>query len=374
MGKVISRGLEGVVVDETKISKVIPETSSLLYRGYPVAELANKCSFEDVAYLLWEGELPTSIQSEKFSKSEKKKRPYLDAEMIHLMESMRDSHPMDMLRTMLSYWGAKGVPWDESTEERKEKALRFLAAAPVFIAAHYRLRKRLTPISPDHQLSFSQDFLKMCFDEMPSPEFVNLFDKTMILYAEHGFNASTFAARVIASTTSDVGSAITGAVGALKGPLHGGANERVMENMKKIDDVDKTKDWVLKSLSEKQKIMGFGHRVYKKQDSRVATMYECAKKMAEIKGEHKWIEMYDIMTQTMQDEKNIYPNVDLPAGPAYYLMGFDIDMFTPLFVMSRISGWCAHIMEQRDNNRIIRPLSDYTGLEQRSVPSKDQPL
>lgn len=369
MSKVISRGLEGVIVDETKISKVIPETSSLLYRGYPVVELAQKCSFEQVAYLLWEGELPTPSELSKFQKQEKQKRPYLNTETIHLLEAMRDSHPMDVLRTMLSYWAAQGKPWDETSEERKEKALNFLAAAPVFIAAHYRLRKRLVPISPDTKLSFSQNFLKMCFDKDCSDEFVRLFDQTMTLYAEHGFNASTFAARVIASTTSDVGSAVIGAVGALKGPLHGGANEKVMEVMKEIDDPSKAKDWIVKALSEKRKIMGFGHRVYKKQDSRVATMYEAAKKMSEIKGESKWIEMYDIMSKTVLEEKNIYPNVDLPAGPAYYLMGFDIDMFTPLFVMSRISGWCAHIIEQRDNNRIIRPLSDYTGCAQRAVPN-----
>ncbi len=363
----ISKGLEGIIVDETRISKVIPETSQLLYRGYSVADLVQKYSFEDIVYLLWEGELPTEKEKEQFSKKEKKKRPYLDKDCIVLLESMKDSHPMDVLRTMISYWGAKGFSWDETSEERKDKALRFLAAAPIFIAAHYRLRKKLNPISPDTKLSFSENFLKMCFEHISSPEMVDLFDKTIILYAEHGFNASTFTARVIASTTSDVGSAVTGAIGALKGPLHGGANEKVMEMMKEIEEPKKARDWILKALKEKRKIMGFGHRVYKKQDSRVAAMYECAKKMAEIKGEEKWIEIYDILVQTMQEEKNIYPNLDLPAGPAYYLMGFDIDMFTPLFVMSRISGWCAHIIEQRDNNRIIRPLSSYKGPEQRQV-------
>ena len=363
----MSRGLEGVIVDETKISKVIPETSELLYRGYSVADLVQKYSFEEIVYLLWEGELPTERAMEHFSKKEKKNRPYLDKNCLVFLESMRDSHPMDVLRTMISYWGAKGFPWDETLEERKEKSLIFLAAAPVFIAAHYRLRKRLNPISPDTKLSFSENFLKMCFEDTPSPEVVSLFDKTVILYAEHGFNASTFTSRVIASTTSDVASGITGAIGALKGPLHGGANEKVMEMMKEIGEPKKAKDWLLKALKEKRKIMGFGHRVYKKQDSRVAVMYECARKMAEIKGEQKWIEIYDILVQTMQQEKNIYPNLDLPAGPAYYLMGFDIDMFTPLFVMSRISGWCAHIMEQRDNNRIIRPLSSYTGPEKRQI-------
>lgn len=363
-----TRGLAGVVVDETSVSKVLPETSELLYRGYPVAELVKKYSFESVVYLLWEGELPTNKQLEDFCKKEKQKRPYLDRPCLQLLESLKDCHPMDALRTMMSYWGAKGYPWDESEEQRKEKALRFLAAAPVFIAAHYRLRNQLHPISPDIKLSFSENFFKMCFDDFDSDEIVKLFDKTMILYAEHGFNASTFTARVISSTTSDVGSALAGAIGALKGPLHGGANERVMEDMIKVKNPQKAKSWILKALKQKQKIMGFGHRVYKKEDSRVASMRECAQKMSEIKQDNQWMEIYNIWVQTMKEEKNIYPNLDLPAGPAYYLMGFDIDMFTPLFVMSRISGWCAHIIEQRSNNRIIRPLSEYVGHEKRPLP------
>lgn len=363
----VNKGLEGLVVDETKISKVIPESSELLYRGYPVAELADRCSFEEVVYLLWEGELPSSREKEDFEKQERKKRPFLDKDLISLLECLRDSHPMDAIRTLTSYWGARGHVWDKNSEERKQKALRFLAAAPVFVAAHFRLRKKLSPIFPDNTLSFSENFLKMCFDEMPSQELIKLFDKTMILYAEHGFNASTFAARVIASTSSDVGSAVTGAIGALKGSLHGGANEKVMEMMKEIEKPGKAEKYILRALKEKQKIMGFGHRVYKKQDSRVPSMETCARRLSEIKKEKVWMQIYDVLVDVMKREKNIYPNLDLPAGPAYYLMGFDIDMFTPLFVMSRISGWCAHIIEQGENNRIIRPLSFYTGVEKRRL-------
>ena len=364
MEKII-KGLEGLVVDETKISKVIPESSELLYRGYPVAQLVEKCSFEEVVYLLWEGEKPTKADLETFKVQEKKKRPYLDTDVIHILEYLRDSHPMDVIRTLLSYWGAKGHVWDQNSKERKKKALRFLAAAPVFVAAHFRLRKRLQPVSPDNNLSFSENFLKMCFDEMPSPELVKYFDQTMILYAEHGFNASTFAARVISSTCSDVGSAITGAIGALKGPLHGGANEKVMEMFQEIKDPKKAEKYLLKALKQKQKIMGFGHRVYKQQDSRVAAMENCARKMSEQKGDKVWMQIYDVLVDLMKREKNIYPNLDLPAGPAYFLMGFDIDMFTPLFVMSRIAGWSAHIIEQGENNRIIRPLSNYIGEQKR---------
>ena len=363
----ITKGLEGLVVDETKISRVIPESSELLYRGYPVSELVEKRSFEEVVYLLWEGELPREKERESFNKQERKKRPFLDKDIISLLESLRDSHPMDALRTLVSYWGAKGYIWDNSTRERKEKALRLLAAVPVFISSHFRMRNKLNPVPPDNNLSFSENFLKMCFDASPSQELVRLFDKTMVLYAEHGFNASTFSARVISSTCSDVASAVTGAIGALKGPLHGGANERVMEMMKEIGKPEKAEKYLLKALKARQKIMGFGHRVYKKQDSRVPVMESCARRLSEIKNEKLWMEIYDVLVSVMKREKNIYPNLDLPAGPAYYLMDFDIDMFTPLFVMSRISGWCAHIIEQGENNRIIRPLSAYTGVEKRHI-------
>ena len=363
----VSKGLEGVIVDETKISQIIPETSSLLYRGYSVTELVQRLSFEEVVYLLWHGELASPGDQKEFERKERKKRPYLDQNILTFLQSMRDSHPMDTLRTLMSYWGAIGYPWDDSRKERLEKSLRFLAAAPVFVAAHFRLKNRLKPIPPNPKMSFSENFLTMCFEETPSAEVVRLFDKTMVLYAEHSFNASTFAARVIASTTADMASALTGAIGALKGPLHGGANERVMQMMQKVDSPSAAEKWILKALRNKEKVMGFGHRIYKVQDSRVPTMYECAQKMAEIRQEKKWMEIYDILEKTMKREKNICPNVDLPAGPLYYMMGFDIDMFTPLFVISRVSGWCAHIMEQRDNNRIIRPLSTYTGVDRRSL-------
>lgn len=362
-----SKGLAGIVVDDTCISKILPESSELLYRGYPVAELAEHCSFEEVVHLLWESELPTKHEKEAFEKHERQKRPHLDSDVVQLLENLREAHPMDAIRTLISYWGAKGHVWDHDVKERKQKALRFLAAAPVFVAAHFRLRNKLQPVPPDNKLSFSENFLKMCFNEVPSKELVKIFDKTMVLYAEHSFNASTFTARVIASTTSDVGSAITGAIGALKGPLHGGANERVMVMMKDIKNPKKAESYLLKALKNKEKVMGFGHRVYRDQDSRVPSMEVCARKMSEIKKEPVWMEMYDILVATMKREKNICPNVDLPAGPVYYLMGFDIDMFTPFFVMSRIAGWSAHIIEQGDNNRIIRPLSNYVGPSRRSV-------
>jgi 2-methylcitrate synthase len=198
-------------------------------------------------------------------------------------------------------------------------------------------------------------------------EVVKAFDVSLILYAEHSFNASTFTTRVIASTTSDMYSAVVGGVGALKGPLHGGANEQVMHMLKEIDDPAKARQWMLDALAQKKKVMGFGHRVYRNGDSRVPTMKRYMHKMANFVGEAKWMELSDILEETMISEKGIYPNLDFPAGPAYYMMGFEIEMFTPIFVMARVTGWCAHIMEQAANNRIIRPLSEYVGSAERTV-------
>ena len=317
-----SKGLAGMIVDETRISKVIPESSELLYRGYPVAELVENFSFEEVVYLLWESELPTKKEKEEFSKQERKKRPYLDTDGIQLLESLKDSHPMDALRTLISYWGAKGYVWDKNTKERKEKALRFLAAAPVFVAAHFRLRKNLKPIPPSNKLSFSENFLNMCFGELPSPELIRIFDKTMILYAEHGFNASTFSARVIASTSSDVGSAITGAIGSLKGPLHGGANERVMEMMKEIKSPRSAEAYLLKALKNKEKVMGFGHRVYREQDSRVPSMEVCARELSQIKQDPLWMEIYDVLVKTMKRRKKYLPQCGFTRRPCLLPYGF----------------------------------------------------
>jgi 2-methylcitrate synthase len=212
----------------------------------------------------------------------------------------------------------------------------------------------------------------MCFGKIPAKEVIKAFDVSLILYAEHSFNASTFASRVITSTNSDIYSAVCGGIGALKGPLHGGANEQVMHMLKEVGEVVNAKEWILDALANKKKIMGFGHRVYKSGDSRVPTMTKYAKKMASFTGGEKWMQISNILKNTMIEEKNIYPNLDFPAGPAYYMMGFDIEMFTPIFVMSRITGWTAHIMEQAADNRIIRPLSAYLGSVQREVLSMDE--
>ena len=374
----IRKGLNGVVADYTAVSKVNPETNSLLYRGYPVQELAEHCTFEEVAYLLWNGELPNDEQLAEFRGGCMENRD-IDEELIQVINFMpKDCHPMDMLRTAVSYLGAED-PEKFTTDSAHLQSIgrKLLAKLPTIVATDIRRRQGKDYIAPSKEKGFSENFLWMVFgDEENSPanipSDIEAFEKTMILYAEHSFNASTFTARTIASTMSDGWSAITGAIGALKGPLHGGANEFVMHHMEEIGDPAKAEQWCLDKLKNKELVMGFGHRVYKNGDSRVPTMEAAFKKLAAEhpeKDAQKWVEMYDIMAKTMYDNTSIHirPNLDFPSGPAYYILGFDIEFFTPLFVMSRITGWTAHIIEQFENNSLIRPLSAYNGPDERHV-------
>ena len=365
---IVKKGLEGVIVDDTRVSKVMPDINSLTYRGYKVQDLCEDCCFEEVAYLLWYGELPTKAQLTELQNKERSYRT-ISPDLLTVIEHFpKSAHPMDTIRTGVSFLGMEDDRiWESSPEVNFDKALRLFAKIPTIIAADYRVRNGKEPIAPEKNLSFSENFFKMCFGEVPPRDVVKAFDVSLILYAEHGFNASTFTSRVITSTMSDMYSAVTGAIGALKGPLHGGANEQVMHMMREVGDPAKASEWMLQALKEKRKIMGFGHRVYKSGDSRVPTMKKYAQKLADIKGEKKWMQIYEALEKTMVEQKNIYPNLDFPAGPAYYMMGFDIDMFTPIFVMARITGWTAHIMEQTANNRIIRPLTQYVGVPQRDV-------
>ncbi|GAD81887.1 bifunctional 2-methylcitrate synthase/citrate synthase [Nocardia asteroides NBRC 15531] len=365
----IAKGLAGVVVDTTSISKVVTETNSLTYRGYPVQELAGRRTFEEVAYLLWYGELPDDGQRQLFCQRERAQRR-IDRSVLALVEKMPDTcHPMDVVRTVVSYLGTEDAA-SESTAERDRlaAALRLTALLPTVIATAMRRRRGLDPIAPHPQLGFAENFLYMCFGEVPAPRIVRAFEISLILYAEHGFNASTFAARVVTSTGSDLYSAVTAAIGALKGRLHGGANEAVMHTMREIDDPDRAAAWVRETLAARRKVMGFGHRVYRHGDSRVPTMKAALDEVAEATGGQRWVRMYDALATAMAEQTGIAPNLDFPAGPAYHLMGFDIEMFTPIFVMSRITGWTAHIAEQSAANALIRPLSEYRGVEQRPVP------
>ncbi|BCW75262.1 bifunctional 2-methylcitrate synthase/citrate synthase [Arthrobacter sp. NicSoilB11] len=374
----IKKGLAGVVVDYTAVSKVNPDTNSLLYRGYPVQELAARCSFEEVAYLLWNGELPTKDQLAEFSAKERAGRA-LDPVVKQVIDTLPvTSHPMDVCRTAASVMGARHpLTGDSSREANMAKAVDLFAAMPAVVAYDQRRRHGQDVVEPREDLGYSANFLWMAFGEEQVPEVVDAFNVSMILYAEHSFNASTFTARVITSTLSDLHSAVTGAIGALKGPLHGGANEAVMHTFDAIgirqeesleEAAARAKAWMEDALAQKKKVMGFGHRVYKHGDSRVPTMKAALDKMIAHYGRPELLGLYNGLEQAMDEAKAIKPNLDYPAGPTYHLMGFDTPTFTPLFVASRITGWTAHIMEQLDANSLIRPLSEYIGPEERHLP------
>lgn len=364
----IKKGLAGVVVDTTAISKVNPETNSLLYRGYPVQELAAKCTFEEVAYLLWHGELPTALQLEHFQNVERSQRA-LDPAIKDIIDHLpRTAHPMDVVRTAVSAMGARD---DEAAVSERatllDKSLRLLSAIPAVVAYDQRRRRGQDIVEPRDDLSFSANFLHMVFGEVPSLTVVNAFDVSMILYAEHSFNASTFTARVITSTLSDLASAVVGAIGALKGPLHGGANEAVLHIFDEIGSAENVVPWLDRALAEKRKIMGFGHRVYKRGDSRVPTMKAALDTLVEHYDRPDVAALYTALESEFVSRKGIYPNLDYPSGPAYNLMGFDTLTFTPLFIAARVTGWTAHIMEQAASNALIRPLSAYNGPAERHI-------
>ena len=369
----IYKGLAGVPVDYTAISKVNSDTNSLLYRGYPVQELAASRSFEEVAYLLWHGELPGERQLAEFEKLERSLRHLGQTVRRVIDELPTTAHPMDVMRTAVSVIGANDPEAaDASPEANLAKSKRLFAQLPAIVAYDQRRRRGLDLVEPRDDLGYSANFLHMTFGEVPEVAVVNAFDVSMILYAEHSFNASTFTARVITSTLSDIYSAVTGAIGALKGPLHGGANEAVMYAFGEIGTADKAEAWLDDALANKRKIMGFGHRVYKNGDSRVPTMRAAMESMLEYYNRPDLLELYTALEAGMATEKNIKPNLDYPAGPTYHVMGFETETFTPIFVASRIVGWTAHVMEQLASNALIRPLSVYNGVEQREVPSSSR--
>ena len=364
----IKKGLLGIVVDETEVSKVMPEINSLTYRGYAAQDLCEYCRFEEVAYLILNKDLPNSIQLKQFEKEEKNNRE-LSKNLYEIIKHMpKKSHPMDVARTAVSVMGLEDKETSDSSHDANmRKALRIFAKTPTALAAFYRIRKGQKIIKPKKDLSFAENFFYMCFGKVPQKEIVKAFDVSLILYAEHSFNVSTFTARTITSSLSDIHGAITGAIASLKGPLHGGANEEVMHMMKKIKKPENALKWINEALDKKQVVMGFGHRVYKSGDSRVPTMREYFGKVAKIKKDKTYEKIYDIVEKVMIEKKNIYPNVDYPTGPTYHLMGFDTDFFTPIFVISRITGWSAHIMEQHAANKLIRPLAKYKGSAHRKV-------
>ncbi|WP_439590913.1 bifunctional 2-methylcitrate synthase/citrate synthase [Microbacterium sp.] len=370
----IKKGLAGVVVDYTAVSKVNPETNSLLYRGYPVQELAATQPFEAVAYLLWKGELPTDVELARLRAIEREYRalaPDVRAVIDHVP---LDAHPMDEVRTAVSLIGAKDLAGSGSVldasgnpEENLARSIRLFAALPAIVAYGQRRRRGQEPVAPRDDLDYAANFLWMTFGEEADDVVVDAFNRSMILYAEHSFNASTFTGRVIASTLSDLYSAVVGAIGALKGPLHGGANEAVLHIFDEIGEASNVGPWLDEALAEKRKIMGFGHRVYKRGDSRVPTMKAALDTLVNHYDRPDVLALYTELESEFVARKGIYPNLDYPSGPAYNLIGFDTLTFTPLFVAARVTGWTAHIMEQLASNALIRPLSEYNGPDERHI-------
>jgi 2-methylcitrate synthase len=351
----------------------MPEINALVYYGYPVQELVEHCGFEEVAWLIWHGELPGARDLESFRTYERARRE-ISPDLLEVIRRFpRTAHPMDVLRTAVSFLGTEvAAPERQDSEVNLSRAVELLARIPTVIGAFYRLRKGQEVIPPRTDLGIAENFFHVCFGKVPAPEVVRAFEASLILYAEHGFNASTFTTRVVVSSLADLHGGVTAGIASLKGPLHGGANEAVMKMLLEIGEPARARDWMIAALRDKRKVMGFGHRVYKSGDSRVPTMKKYARLMAEFTGQAKWLDIADILETTMLEQKGIHPNLDFPSGPAYYMMGIDIDMYTPIFVMARITGWTAHIMEQLANNTLIRPLSNYTGPVQRRVVPVDQ--
>ena len=362
-------GLAGVTVGDTQICAV--NQTQLMYRGYEIADLAENATFEEVAYLLLEGEKPSPDRLETFKEELSALRQIPDGLKALLREIAGNppgSHPMAILRTALSYLSHFDPDADDNTPAAGvRKAKRLMAQIPTILGYGQMVRDGKQPVEPDPSLGHAGNALWCMTGTKPDDLLAKVMDLSLILYAEHDFNASTFSSRVIASTEADMHSAVCGAIGALKGPLHGGANEKAMEMLilinTHVEGGGSIDDWMQKAFAEKRKLMGFGHRVYKQGDHRAGILRKQGLKVAEQKGPDfvKWFDIGDRVQQIMLEKKNIHPNVDFPCGMTYYVMGIPVEQYTPLFVASRITGWCAHIMEQHAHNRIIRPLASYTG-------------
>jgi citrate synthase len=363
--EVYSPGLEGILAGETAISTV---EGGLRYRGYPVTELAEKASFEEVAYLLLYGDLPAARPLTDFQKRVAAARQIPEPLRGLLKAIPRDTVPMDALRSAVSVLAHfDSETSDSSHAANVRKAERLLGQIPIAIADQYRFSKGLPLVPPRADLSHAGNFLYMIRGSEASSADTRALDVSLILYAEHEFNASTFAARVVCSTESDLHSAMVAAIGALKGRLHGGANEKVMDLLRAAGGPDTAEKWIRAALDRKERVMGFGHRVYKHGDVRARILKEYARKAAAATGQTQWEKTAEIIEQVMETEKNLLPNLDWPAGRLYHALGLEVPLYTPIFVMSRVAGWSAHVIEQLDNNRLIRPRARYTGPAVRSV-------
>jgi citrate synthase len=365
--EIYSPGLEGVIAGETAISTV---EGGLRYRGYPVTELAEKSTFEEVAYLLLHGELPTAGQLTGFHQRVAAAR-HVPAPLLDLFKSMPPATPpMDALRSAVSILAHfDSEVEDNSHAANVRKSERLLGQIPVAVAAQSRLAKSLPAITPRPELSHAGNFLYMLRGVEAAEAETKAFDVSLILYAEHEFNASTFTARVVVSTESDLHSGIVAAIGALKGRLHGGANEKVMDIVRAAGGPKTAEGWIRAALARKERVMGFGHRVYKAGDVRARILKTYARKAAAAAGQTQWEETADIIERVMEKEKNLLPNLDWPAGRLYHALGLEVPLYTPIFVLSRVAGWSAHVIEQLDHNRLIRPRARYTGPDLRPILS-----
>lgn len=365
-----SRGLEGVIALDTSICFIDGQAGELLYRGYEIDDLARNASFEEVAYLLWKGDLPTQAQLDELHgqlRAERAIQPELVDHLRH--HTPPGTNPMAALRTAVSMMAAYDPEADDmSPEANYRKSVRLTAKMPTLLAAFDRVRKGKDPVAPKGEGSTAYEFLYMLNGEAPGPSAERIFDAALVLQAEHDLNASTFAARVIGSTLADMYSAITGAIGALKGPLHGGANIDVMRMLLEIDaSGEDTSAYVQRKFAAKVKLAGLGHRVYKTLDPRAAILRDMLHGLSEEKGDMKWYDMSVAIMDAAKEQKNLNPNVDFFSASVFHLLGIETDLYTPIFAISRITGWTAHLLEQWEDNRLIRPSSEYVGERGRTV-------
>lgn len=367
-------GLEDIVALQSKICFIDGQKRQLVYGGYDIGELIGKASFEEVIYLLWYGELPDNEQLDQF-KQQLASEMHLPEQVVQLLRSCPDAEPMSVLRTAVSALGLfDPEATDNSLEANERKALRLVAKMPMITAYHARLRTNETIIEPDPALNLAANFLYMLHGEKPGRLETDIMDASLILHADHELNASTFAARVAASTLSDVYSAITGAIGTLKGPLHGGANEQVMLTLNTIGSEDNVESWLTAALDRKERIMGFGHRVYRTGDPRADFLRTYSEQLGEKNGDLSWFRMSRRLEELLQQKRpGLLPNVDFYSASTYHMLGIPTDLFTPVFAFSRVSGWTAHVLEQLADNRLIRPRAEYVGPRDRSfVPIEDR--
>ena len=364
-----SKGLEGVIALHTGICDIDGQKGELIYRGYDIDDLARHCSFEEIAWLLWQGDLPSAAEREHLERQLVGERPLPPMVRELMAMTPEDADPMALLRTGVSTMALFDSEADDmSAEANYRKAVRLTAQIPVLLAGFDRARNGFPDIRPRPDMSTAANFLYMLHGEPPGEKAVRTFDACLIMHAEHGLNASTFTGRVIGATLSDMYSAVAGAIGALKGPLHGGANLRVMEMLSEIDrtGADPSR-WVKERLARKERIMGFGHRVYKTLDPRAAILREMSEALAVEAGNRKWFDMSLAIMETVEKEKGLYPNVDFFSASVYGTLGIPMDLFTPVFAMARVTGWSAHLLEQWADNRLIRPRAAYNGPGKRST-------